>query len=143
MSVLRTGFDAYARFFETIAPETLHDLDALVTPDVRFTDPFNDIVGAAAYRGVYAHMFATLDDPRFVIRQKVLEGDVGFYRWDFTFRRKGKPEMHRITGASEVHLAPDGRIATHIDHWDAGQVYEKVPVLAALIRLVKRRLAVG
>lgn len=143
MSDPRSGFEAYAAFFERIAPGNLHELDALVTPDVRFTDPFNEITGAPAYRHVYAHMFQTLDEPRFVIRAKALDGATGFYLWDFSFRRKGKAEQHLIVGTSEVHLAPDGRISAHHDHWDAGQVYEKVPVLGALIRLVKRKLAVG
>ena len=36
----------------------------------------------------------------------------------------------------------DGRVLSHLDHWDAGgQFYARLPVLGTLIRLVKRRLA--
>jgi steroid delta-isomerase len=46
-----------------------------------------------------------------------------------------------ITGMSEIHFAPDGRISEHIDHWDSGgQFYERIPVLGWLIRLVRKRL---
>jgi hypothetical protein len=38
-------------------------------------------------------------------------------------------------------FAADGRIARHRDYWDvAEELYEKVPLLGGLMRLVKRRL---
>ena len=43
---------------------------------------------------------------------------------------------------SEVTLAEDGRVLAHIDHWDpAAQLYERVPVLGAVLRMIRRRLA--
>ena len=44
---------------------------------------------------------------------------------------------------SELTLAPDGRVAEHVDYWDpAAQLYERVPVLGWLMRRIRRRLAV-
>jgi hypothetical protein len=47
-----------------------------------------------------------------------------------------------VRGASHLLLSVDGRIAVHRDYWDpAEEVYEKVPVLGALMRAIKKRIA--
>ena len=63
---MTTGVDAYIRFYETMTPESLARLPELVTPDVHFVDPFNDITGVAPLRRILARMFEDLREPRFV-----------------------------------------------------------------------------
>ena len=137
---------AYIRFFETLSPETLAGLDALCTADVRFRDPFNDVRGVDAFRGILGRMFRELREPRFTVLDHAVSGRVCYLRWDFAFRRgagRGAPRGAplRIEGMSEVHFDADGKVAAHLDHWDAGQVYELVPLAGALVRFVRRRLA--
>ncbi len=51
--------------------------------------------------------------------------------------------MH-IRGASHLRFAGDGRIAMHRDYWDAAEeLYEKLPLLGALMRWLKRACARG
>jgi hypothetical protein len=47
-----------------------------------------------------------------------------------------------IPGMSEILFGPDGRALRHFDYWDAGRVYEMVPLLRGLIHLVRRRLSI-
>jgi hypothetical protein len=131
---------AYASFWETLTPARLDTLADLVTPDVRFKDPFNDVRGAArmiaCLRLMYDH-----GTPRFEILDRCLGAHAGYLLWRYTNDPGGGQKLLVIDGMSEVRFAPDGRITAHIDHWDAGaQVYELVPLLGTLIRLVKRRL---
>jgi hypothetical protein len=43
---------------------------------------------------------------------------------------------------SELRFAADGRVREHIDHWDAAaQVYERLPLIGGLMRLIRRRFA--
>jgi ketosteroid isomerase-like protein len=129
-------------FYETLTPGTLAQLDSVYAGDARFVDPFNDVTGHAAIRGVFVHMFATLDAPRFHVIQAVTEGDHCFLTWNFSFRRKGQPGPAVIHGASHLHFAADGRVATHRDYWDpARELYEGLPVLGAVMRWLRRRLA--
>jgi hypothetical protein len=58
------------------------------TPDARFKDPFNEVQGVAAIQRIFAHMFESLDEPRFVIREAIVQGDQCFLSWDFLFRMK-------------------------------------------------------
>lgn len=129
--------------FETLEPATLAQLDALYTPDARFRDPFNELHGVAAIRGLFGHMFETLDDPRFLIHDVVVEGDQAFLTWDFVFRMKRwRRGEQRIHGGSHLHFAPDGRVAEHRDYWDAAEeLYAKLPVIGALMRWLRARAA--
>ena len=133
--------DDYVRFFEALTPETIEDLEKVATPDVRFRDPFNDVIGLPAMRAVLAHMFEQVDAPRFEITHRARDGDVAFIRWRFTGRLKALSNRQwDVIGMSELRLAPDGRIAAHIDHWDAAaQFYADLPLIGPIIRLLQRR----
>lgn len=128
-------------FFEALAPADLDRLDALYDADCRFKDPFNDVRGVPAVRRVFTHMFEALDGPRFVVREVVFEGAQCFLTWDFEFRlRRGGRLPIKVHGGSHLHFADDGRIASHVDYWDAaGELYEKLPLLGAPMRWLRRR----
>jgi steroid Delta-isomerase len=127
--------------FERLAPVDLPELADIYTDDASFKDPFNEVQGVAAIRRIFEHMFATLDGPRFIIRDTLVQGDQCFLRWDFVFRMKRfRRDELVVRGASHLLLAADGRIRAHRDYWDAAEeLYEKLPVLGALMRWLKRR----
>ena len=127
--------------FERLSPPDLPRLAEIYTPDARFKDPFNEVQGVAAIMRIFEHMFVSLEDPRFVIRDRVVQGDQCFLSWDFMFRMKRfSRDEQVIRGGSHLRLAADGRIAEHRDYWDAAEeLYEKLPVVGALMRWLKRR----
>jgi ketosteroid isomerase-like protein len=127
--------------FEGLSPADLPRLATIYTEDSRFKDPFNEVVGVAAIQRIFEHMFVSLDGPHFVIRDAIVQGDQCFLSWDFVFRMKRfKREEQVIRGGSHLRLAADGRIRDHRDYWDvAEELYEKLPVLGALMRWLKRR----
>ena len=63
-----------------------------------------------------------------------------FLTWDFLFRMKRfSTEEQCIRGATHIRFANDGRVEFHRDYWDAAEeLYEKLPVLGALMRGLKR-----
>jgi steroid Delta-isomerase len=129
-------------FFEQLSPADLARLGELYTADARFKDPFNEVQGLAAIEAVFAHMYRALEAPRFVIRDIAAEGERCFLTWDFLFRfKRFAPGQEQVVrGASMLVFAPDGRIALHRDYWDAAEeLYEKLPVVGALMRWLKRR----
>lgn len=126
---------ALIALYETLTPAGLDRLVALYADGCRFKDPFNDVRGRAALRRVFEHMFETLKSPRFVITTAFVEGDQCFLAWDF---HTGDLV---IRGASHLRFDAAGLVADHRDYWDAAEeLYEKLPVLGALMRLLKRRL---
>ncbi|WP_227010433.1 nuclear transport factor 2 family protein [Pelagibius marinus] len=134
--------ERYIAFCEGMTPVDLDRLADFCAPEVHFRDPFNEVSGLAAYRRVLEKMFRDIGQPAFQVTGHALAGEVCYLRWRFAFRR-AKGETMRILGMSEVHFDAEGRVTAQIDYWDAGQVYETVPLLRGLARLVKRRLSVG
>ena len=59
--------------FENLAPTNLAQLGRVYTDDVLFKDPFNEVQGVPALLAVFEHMFRTLDGPRFVVHDTVLQ----------------------------------------------------------------------
>ena len=127
--------------YEQFSPANLCALDAHYAPDAHFKDPFNDVRGVPAIRQIFAHMFATLDQPRFTVTQHIVQGDQAFLAWEFRFRmRRWRAGVEQcIHGATLVRFDAQGRVALHRDYWDAAQeLYEKLPVLGGLMRWLRR-----
>lgn len=129
-----------ALFFETLTPSALAQLGEVYTQDASFKDPFNEVQGLDAIRAIYHHMYQALDAPRFVVTGQLAGPGECFLRWEFHFRFQGRLQNLTIRGATHLLLASDGRISVHRDYWDAAEeLYEKLPVLASLMRWLKRR----
>ncbi|WP_425256625.1 nuclear transport factor 2 family protein [Rubrivivax sp. RP6-9] len=134
---------AIVQRFQTLGEADVARLGELYTADAFFKDPFNEVRGTEAIAGIFAHMFVALEEPRFVVHQAIVQGDQVFLTWDFLFRmRRFRRDTQCIRGGSHLQLTADGRIASHRDYWDAAEeLYEKLPVVGALMRWLKRRAA--
>ena len=132
---------AVVALFESLAPADLPSLRGVYAADARFKDPFNAVQGLPAIAGIFQHMFRQLDGARFTVRDIVAEGDALFLTWDFDFRTRGKgARAMRIHGASHLLFGAGGQVTMHRDYWDAAEeLYEKLPLVGALMRWLKRR----
>jgi steroid Delta-isomerase len=128
--------------FEQLSPEGLDALAQLYAPDARFKDPFNEVQGVVAIRGIFEHMYAALDEPRFVVTTRILQGRQAFVGWDFVFRfrRFDTRTLQTVRGGSHLVFNDQGLITLHRDYWDAAEeLYEKLPVVGGLMRWLKAR----
>ena len=126
-------------FFETLTPDSARELSRVYTDDVWFKDPFNEVSGLAKVTHIFTHMFRQVDAPRFVVTQRMLQGEHAFLTWDFLFRMKRSSTQQCIRGATHLRFAADGRVEFHRDYWDAAEeLYEKLPLLGSLMRWLKR-----
>lgn len=136
----RQALAAFVDWYENLTPQTLEDIAMYYTDDLHFRDPFHEFSNRDSLYHVYRNMFTTLDRPRFHIDATITDGNESALYWRFLFHY-GRREM-TITGSSRICLAADGRVTSHIDYWDAAhQVYERIPLLGALLRTLRRRLA--
>jgi steroid delta-isomerase len=130
---------AWAEGFERLAPDTLDELLELAHPDIRFADPFHDIVGREALRDLFESMFASLREPRFRVLDRAGDRRRQFLLWRFEAEH---PRLGRLAfeGTSRVLFDADGRVREHLDFWDASSaVFERVPLLGRLVRGLRRR----
>jgi ketosteroid isomerase-like protein len=131
-----------AHYFETLSPHNVAAVAQHYAPDARFKDPFNDVTGVAAIQQIFEHMFGALEQPHFVVTTQVVQGAQCFMTWEFRFgfRRFKRGEQQVILGATHLLFSDQGLVTLHRDYWDAAEeLYEKLPLVGALMRWLKRR----
>lgn len=130
-------------FFETLTPESATRMADFYDPHARFVDPFNDVQGLHAIAHIFSHMFVTLDQPRFVVTNRLVQGQQCFLTWEFRFCFKTFHHKvpQTILGASHLVFSDHGLVTLHRDYWDAAQeLYEKLPLIGSLLRWFKKRI---
>ena len=135
--------DQLAAYFETITEAMLPQLRDFYAPDAYFKDPFNEVRDVASIEHIFAEMYVSLHDPRFVVHSKVEQGIEAFLTWDFNFRiKKYKPDVTQtIRGSSHLKFDAQHRVCYHRDYWDAAEeLYEKLPLVGTLMRFLKKRV---
>lgn len=135
--------DQLAAYFESLSKATLPQLRNFYAPDAYFKDPFNEVRDVASIEHIFAEMYVSLHEPRFVVHSKVEQGDEACLTWDFNFRiKRYKPDVGRsIRGSSHLKFDEQGRVCYHRDYWDAAEeLYEKLPLVGGLMRFLKRRI---
>ena len=134
--------DRLADFYEALSPATLHELDALYAVDARFKDPFNEVLGVAAIRRIFEHMFASVDTPRFVVTTRIVDGDQAMLGWNFQLRLRGRDLV--VAGVSHLRFDAGGKVVLHRDYWDpAEELYAHLPLIGSLMRALRRKLSAG
>lgn len=139
---MRGAVERIEAFFAALTPADVARMGEFYTADVTFKDPFNEVRGLPEVQRIFTHMYEALDNPRFVITGRVVDGAQCFLVWEFrfAFRNFHKGVEQVVRGGSHLQLAPDGRIASHRDYWDAAEeLYEKLPLVGGLMRWLKRR----
>ncbi|HQS59329.1 MAG: isomerase [Gallionellales bacterium 35-53-114] len=127
-------------FFETLTPASLKNIAQIYDADAFFKDPFNEVRGLAPITRIFEHMFSQVANPRFVVTLQMAQGHDAFLTWNFLFRMKrDSADEHCIRGATHLRFNSCGLVDLHRDYWDAAEeLYEKLPLLGALMRLLKR-----
>ena len=96
--------DTYAQAFATLTPDSVDQLCDLVSEQIYFSDPFNQITGKAGFRMVFDHMYTTCKDPAFDITDIAHSQHASYLRWRMTGKLKSWPHTELdFTGMTEVH----------------------------------------
>lgn len=137
---MTSSLDALLQWYETLTPDSLRRIDQFYAADARFKDPFNDVQGLPAIEQVFAHMFVTTERPRFVIQERLLQGQTAFATWRFEFGLKGRSYV--VVGGSLLHFNEQGKVIAHRDYWDpAEELWQKLPLLGPVIAWLRRQFA--
>jgi hypothetical protein len=126
--------------FAVLDPGAPFPVDALYDPDVRFVDPFHHIEGRDALGAYFNRLNRNVASCTFTFHTTVIQGDDAMLTWTMRLRMKRWPtDELALPGCS--HLVRGELCRRHTDYFDAGaMVYERVPLLGAMVRLVKRSL---
>lgn len=135
------ALERLVQFFEKLTVESAQtQLSNIYAADASFKDPFNEVRGLTAIMPLFTHMFVQVENPRFVIDTHILQGNQAFITWDFLFHMKRYARDEQcIRGATQLRFNDKGLVEMHRDFWDAAEeLYEKLPVLGSLMRVLKK-----
>ena len=135
--------DNFKNIFNQLNNSNLELLDEIYTLDVTFRDPVHALDGLPALRDYYARLYNGVVSCRFEFEAEILEGQQGMLVWlmQFQHTRFRPGETLELRGVSHLRFLEDGRVNYHRDYFDMGEfIYERVPVLGSVIRLIKSRL---
>ena len=137
--------DALVDLYEGLSPADVGRFREFYADDVFFKDPFNEVRGVARVQRIFSHLFSQLDDPRFVVFDRIVSENGALLVWEMRFRQKNSHRqgpVQIIRGASHLKFDVDGQVTWHRDYWDAAEeLYAKLPGIGWLIRLLKRKFA--
>jgi limonene-1,2-epoxide hydrolase len=113
----------------------------LYAQDAYYRDSFTEMHGienieAYLIQGTHIMQNLTFD------LQDVAVHDGNYYlRWITRFSQKReKDEVTHLPGVSHVRFNKEGKIIFHQDFWDAGVIYERLPIVGFFIRWLKKRM---
>ena len=132
----------YADFYKKLQQSTPKSAyEEFFDENTSFEDPFQKVQGFEPIHEIFLSMYEKLYNPKFEILEVVCSADVAYIRWSFHYALSKNAEEQSFVGVSRVSFQKNGKVATHIDYWDAAtHVYEKIPLIGSLIRLIKRKL---
>lgn len=152
---LNVLLESYANAFENLSPNNYREsLSHLLAEDVYFKDPFNELHGKEETLKVFAHMFDSVDKPKFKVTHFGLlrprtqyrhdkDPFIGMLYWQFNFRLKNSDQELTIDGTSRVTFNNKGLINRHIDYWDPSEtIYKRIPVVSWLIKKIRQKLSI-
>jgi hypothetical protein len=123
-------------WYSRLTPQTVANARDFYAPTARFKDPFNEVTGIAAIEAIFNHMFASTENPRFIIGERIEQHQQAFITWTFEFSLNGKP--YRIVGGSHLVFNAEGLVTLHRDYWDAAEeLLQKLPIVGVLIRWLR------
>ena len=124
----------YINLFSNLSPDNINEFDNLISKDIIFADPFNNIKGINAFKNIFRHMFENVKEPRFFILDYSMNKQRVFLKWKMTFF--AFKSLQTIEGMSELLLNEDGKVASHTDYWDSlSGLFIKIPFIGYFYKI--------
>jgi steroid Delta-isomerase len=141
-----TPLQRLSDFYTQITSESVPLLQELYAPDAYFKDPFNEVRGIDNIVKIFSHMFVQIAQPKFEVLSCIQgqgeHANEAFLVWLFYWKMDAQGrQAPPIRGSSHVKFDSLGRVSYHRDYWDAAEeLYETIPLLGSVLRLIKKKL---
>ncbi len=133
--------EKYLRLFADLNKNNIDDFDNLVSNNVIFADPFNNVKGVKNFKKIFYHMLDNVKEPKFFIVDYAQNKDHVFLKWKMTFH--AFKAMQTIEGMSDITLNKEGKVLSHLDYWDSlNGIYIKLPFIGFLYKISLRMFKV-
>jgi len=147
---MKNCLQKYIDLLESLSPSNVEQLYEYVTEGMVFSDPFNKVSGAKAYVGLLKDMFEKLDNVQFTVYESLYqekgqlagnpENNTAYLHWNFS-ANSGATGKLNFDGSSRLVFNRDGKISSHQDFWDGSVIFQKIPILGAILRAIKNKIS--
>ncbi len=137
----RAGIENFREYYKVFAEDVIRrDTKKLYAKDAFFKDGYKEVKGVEAIENYFIATTKAIVSCTFEITDiSVHEGNY-YFRWimRLTIKRDRENPIEQI-GMSHVRFDPDGKVIFHTDYWDTSVVFERAPVIGAIIRWAKEQ----
>jgi len=119
------------------------NIRSVYAPEAWFNDTLKSIRGVDALEHYLVDTARAVESCKVDVDEVVASPNGVYVRWrmHIRFKKFRRGETHSSIGVTLLRFDKDGLVAYHQDYWDSGaNLFEKIPVIGAGIRAVKRRL---
>lgn len=133
----------FCEFYSTFDRSNIESLHTLYTEDVLFKDPVHEVRGIDAMRDYLSGLCTELLQCNFFFQQHIEGSDQVFLRWTMHYAHPKISGGKTLTLEGATELRFEGNLVSyHCDYYDMGaMLYERLPVIGAVIRWLRKRLA--
>jgi len=132
--MVKTVVKKYIYLFSNLSIDNINEFDDIISKDIIFIDPFNNIKGIDAFKNIFHHMFKNIKEPKFFILDYSINKQRVFLKWKMTFF--AFKSLQTIEGMSEIVLNDAGKVASHIDYWDSlNGIFIKIPFIGYFYKI--------
>ncbi len=133
----------FTRFYSALGPDSLAGLTDVYAPSVTFIDPVTSHQGLQALNSYFLRLLSNTTACQFSIGRMHFGDSDGWVTWTMNYRhpRLNRGDWIAVEGVSVVAMQSN-RIVFQRDYYDMGEmIYERVPLLGRLVRLLRERLS--
>ena len=118
-------------------------LDSIYHQEVTFIDPIHEINGLTDLQQYFQGLYQNLNSCQSIISNVIAQPDQAAIYWEMIYQHPKLNKGNEVSVFGSSHLrSKDGKVIYHRDFLDLGSMlYEQLPVLGKVIRLVKSKAA--
>ena len=133
--------EGFVATYQKLNNSNLNKLADIYHQDITFRDPLHQIQGVDNLTNYFEHLYENLISSEFVLISHIDKGSEAAIYWQMHLRHKKINSGNTITVEGHSLLRrQDNRVIYHRDYFDIGSmIYEHLPVLGWIIRLIKRK----
>lgn len=137
----KEAIERFKAFYRVFSTEVIRkELRGLYADSAYFRDGFKEVVGIDAMEAYFLNSAEGIQSCTFDIQETAAHQGNYYFRWVMHLSMKRSPDDPiRTVGMSHVRYNDGGKVIFHQDYWDTGAVYEKIPVMGAVIRWIRKK----
>jgi ABC-type Fe3+-hydroxamate transport system substrate-binding protein len=127
----------FAHYTEDNIKKYVRDLYA---SNAYYRDSFAEKQGVEDIEAYFIEGTRTMHELAFDLQDVAVHDGDYYFRWITQFSATGnKDDVVSLPGISHVRFDKEGRIIFEQDYWDAGVIYERLPIIGFFIRWLKKK----